>query len=592
MKKLTIILACLGCIGILSACGQKNNGKDITIVYTNDVHSYIDNNVNEDGSSISGEGLRFSNVAAMVKDMEAEGKDVILVDAGDTIQGDIYGAMDEGENIIGIMNAAGYDVAAPGNHDFDYGLYRFFELSEKADFDYISCNFRVTESGETALPATRMFEFDGVKVAFIGITTPDTFTSSTPVYFQNEKGEFIYTFDGADRVSDLYDSVQSAIDSVRKEADFVIAIGHVGTGLDEKKKGIASENIIANTTGLDAFIDGHSHNVIEGQPVKDKKGKTVILTQTGNYLDAVGVMTLSAKGGVSAAIVTEYNRADEAVAELEKKCIEEVEGKMDEQVAVLDNDLYIGNPDEPSKRYIRSTELNLGDMMADSIYWFFNERLFLDCDVVIQNAGGIRSSIAKGNITYADIKKVEPFGNMVCLISATGREIVDALEMGVVNIGTWDEEWNIPAESGGFLQVAGIRYTVDASVESSVVTDGSGMYKEINGDYRVKDVQVYNRLSGEYEPIDPDKEYQVGGINYLLRNGGDGLGMFSDNEMTIDYVGQDYVIMAEYMKNFKVIGDLPEVCTANSPLNIYSGYLMDYDNPWGSGRITIENVEY
>lgn len=562
---------------------------EITIVYTNDVHSFIDNATTDDQGNITGNGLRFSKIAAMVADMKADNKNVLLVDAGDQLQGNIYGAIDQGESIIKLLNATGYDLATPGNHDFDYGVSSFLKLKEEANYPYITCNFESLNPNEDAFKDYKIFDFDGTKVAFVGITTPETITSSTPVYFQNENGAFIYTIDGMINSQDLYASVQDAVDAVKPQADYVIALGHVGAGLDAKKAGIASTDIIANTTGIDAFIDGHSHTLMECSKQKNKEGKDVILTQTGSYLASVGVMTIDTNGNISTKLVSNYDKEDESVAAIEQEVIQKVSDMMGERIGTFDTKLYVNNPKNSSQRIVRAMETNAGDFVADSIYWYFNEYFGQNCDIVLQNAGGIRAEVKSGMATYSAIKTVEPFGNMVCLISATGQQILDAIEMGVSSIGAWDNEWNIPAEYGGFMQVAGLKYTVDASVESSVKLDENGMFEAITGDYRVKDVQVYNKKSKAYEPLDVNKKYAVGGINYVLRNGGNGLSMFFDDNLIIDYVGQDYVILADYVKNF---ADNGHVNTTNSPISSYEGYLINYENPYGAGRITIDNVEY
>lgn len=604
-------VAAIAALGLLSGCGKSTENavmeseveqavdnsseaeavsavnNDITIIYTNDVHSYIANVVKDENENIIGDGLRLSKVAAMVSDMRADGENVLLVDAGDEIQGDIYGAMDEGETIIDIMNAAGYQLATPGNHDFDYGVFQLMKLVDKAQFPYITCNFHSTKSKEKTFADSYVFEIAGKKVAFVGISTPETITSSTPVYFQDESGEFIYTVDGLKDKTDLYTAVQNAIDNVREDADYVIALGHLGVAMETTKKGWDSRTVIANVSGLDAFIDGHSHTFIDGEMVKDKSGKEVLLTQTGYYLNSVGRMTITEDGAISTELIKDYDREDETVAAKEKAWIDEIDEKMSEKAAVLENPMYIGNPEKPEERWIRAMEMNLGDLAADSIYWFFNERIGLGCDIAIQNGGAIRSPMDKGDITGFSLKQVEPFGNMICVITATGQQIVDALEMGASVSGDWDDEWNTPAENGGFIHAAGLSYTIDTSVESSVVTDSDDMFNGVEGDYRVKDVKVYNKETGEYEPIELDKEYQLAGTNYILRNSGNGLSMFADDKMTADYVGLDYVILSEYVKSFSGDGEYPVVNTKNSPLNAYDGYLLDYENPLGAGRINI-----
>lgn len=127
----------------------------------------------------------------------------------------------------------------------------------------------------------------------------------------------------------------------------------------------------------------------------------------------------------------------------------------------------------------------------------------------------------------------------------------------------------------------------------AIEMDKNEMFKSVDGQYKVKDVKVYNRKTGLYEDLDLEKEYQLGGINYLLRNSGNGLCMFADNNLTVDYVGQDYVILAEYMGSFAQDDNgVSVVNTANSPLASYGGYMIDYENPLGAGRINIENLNY
>lgn len=562
----------------------------VTIVYTNDVHSYVANVITND--EVTEDGLRYSKVAAMVDDMREEGKNVLLVDAGDQIQGCSYGAIDEGESIINLMNATGYDLATIGNHEFDYGANRLFQRVDQANYPYISCNFHNLEDSSTEDPFedTYTFSFGETTVAFVGITTPDTISASTPTYFKDADGNFIYSIDGLEDVQDLYDSVQAAIDSVRNEADYVIALGHTGVGKSAQERGIASINIIENTTGLDAYIDGHSHTTMIGDQVKDRDGNEVLLTQTGSYLSAVGVLEISEDGEITSNLVTDYDREDEEVATVEATLIDKVQAELGKQIAVLDTSLYISNPDKSDERLIRSRSLNAGDFVADSIYWYFNDVKQMDCDLAIINGGGIRTGIEAGAVTMGNIKDVEPFGNMICLISATGQQILDAVEMGVIVVDKWDDEWDAPSEHGGFLHVAGMRYTVDTTIPSSVVTDDNELFVSVDGEYRVTDIEIYNKETGKYEPIELDRTYNIGGINYILRNSGSGLSMFSDCDLVIDYVGQDCDILAAYMESFKVEGNYPLVKSENSPLKAYDGYQIDYENPFGSGRINLQGL--
>lgn len=593
-KRFGLFLGLLLAFGVVNGFAKDNAKKDqsITIVYTNDIHSYIGNEKTNKETKEKFPGLRVSKVSQMVKDMRAEGMNVLLVDAGDEIQGCTFGSIDKGQSVIEIMNAAGYQIATPGNHEFDYGTDYFFNLKKSAKYPFVSCNFKSTSplSKNNKFDSYKIFKIGGKKVAVIGISTPETITSSTPVYFQDKDGNFIYEIKGIDNPQDLYDSVQKAIDSVKNKADYVIALGHLGVGVDELRLKISSMDVIANTTGLLAFIDAHSHTTMESSLVKDKAGNDVLLTQTGAYLTAAGILTIDENGKASSKLVNDYEKADEAVAALEEKLIQKVNVELGQKIAVLGNELHINRPGDEKHRYIRSQEMNAGDFVSDSVYWYFNELKGNNCDIALTNGGGIRNYIVPGDVKLSDVKSVAPFGNMICLINATGQQIKDALEMGVTVTGLWDEKWDIPAENGGFLQVAGMRYTIDPNVKSSIVVDGKGLFKSVDGDYRVKNIEVFNKTTGEYEPLDVNKTYAVGGVNYILRNSGNGLSMFSSCQTVVDFVGQDFEVLAEYFKSFKKDGDYAYITTENSPLAGYKGYQLDYTNPYGAGRIKIEEL--
>ncbi|MDO4491518.1 MAG: bifunctional UDP-sugar hydrolase/5'-nucleotidase [Lachnospiraceae bacterium] len=566
----------------------------ITIVYTNDVHSYVANEKEKEKDAPADQpaedGMRFSKVAQMVKDMRAEDKNVLLVDAGDHLQGNIYGSVDEGETVIDLMNATGYQLATLGNHEFDYGTSTLFQRVDQADFPYISCSFHSVDKEKAGDPfeSTQIFQFNDTSVAFVGITTPQTFFASTPVYFQDEAGNFIYEVDGVKTPEDLYDSVQNAIDSVRDQVDYVIALGHTGVGECVSDYKIASTDIISHTTGIDAYIDGHSHTFMDGEKVKNLEGEDVLLTQAGNYFQAVGVMEISPEGEFSSHLVSDYEAEDEKVAAMEDAMIQDIDEKMGQEIGTLDMKLTVKDPENEERWLVRSVEVNVGDFIADSMYWYFNEAQNLDCDVAIINGSGIRQSMEKGGVTMRDIKSTIPFGNVICMINATGQQILDALEKGASHVGRKSEDGFQPAHNVAFLHVAGLRYTVDSSIESNVKTDENGVFQSVDGAYKVSNVQVYNKKTGCYEPLELDKTYKVGGLNYLLRNCGVGLSMFEHCEEVVDFVGMDSDILADYISSFEKNGDLPEVTSANSPLAQYAGYDLNYENPLGSGRVVME----
>lgn len=588
MKRLICLFITLLLVFTIVSCKAKEK-EDITILYTNDIHGYIANTV-KDSDSNELPGLRLDSIAGYKKKLISEKKNVLLVDAGDEVQGSVYGALDKGNEMIGIMNKAGYDLATPGNHDFDFGMDGFNKFVNTASFKYISCNFKSLEKNENVLDSYKIFDIGGAKVGFVGITTPEALTTSTPAFFQNNKGEFIYSFDGTKDKNDLYISVQNAVNEIRNNVDYVIGLGHLGVGIDEERLGIRSIDVINNTTGIDAFIDGHSHTLVEKEIVKTKDNKDCVLTQTGFYLNGFGEMTISKDGVISTKIINKTDERDSSVAALEDSLIAHVNQELGEKIALLDRPLYITNPVNTNQRLIRARETNLGDFVADSIYWYINEYKKLDCDIAINNGGGIRSNIAHGDVTYLSAKAVEPFGNQICLIKTKGINIKNALEMGLTVFDSWDTDWNCPAENGGFLQVAGIKFQADAHVKSSVKLDENEMFKSVDGEYRVKNIMVFNKTTNAYEALDENKEYTLGGINYILRNSGNGLSMFKNSEVVVDYLAEDYMTLAEYMKAFKSSNNDIVINNSNSPFKKYSNYLVDYENPNGSGRIELLNL--
>ena len=566
--------------------GTDDAAGKVIILYTNDVHTYINNNeTDEDGNSEK--LLNYASVKALKDDLIEQGENVILVDDGDFVQGTAYGAIDEGESVLQIMNAVGYQAASLGNHEFDYGQFRTFEIFEEAQFPILSSNFYSVEDGELVLPAYQIIESGGVKVGFIGISTPETITKSTPAYFMDESGEnYIYGFYAGEDGQELYSCVQSAIDEIRDQVDYVVALGHLG--VNPSSAPYRSTDVIANVSGLDAFIDGHSHTTMEKDIVKDADGKDVVLTQTGSYLNAIGKMTLE-DGNIDTELIVGYENYDKEISQMITDLDNEVNDMLGEVIGEVTETLYIYDPENPEVRIIRNHETNLGDLVADSYYYYFNEAADLDCDLVLQNGGGIRSQVEIGQFSYLTATMVAPFGNVACLVEASGQDILDALEKGAAGIGDYDEETGAYVQNGGFMHVAGIKYTIDTSIPSTITEGENGEWiSGPTGEYRVTDVEVYNKSTGKYEPLELDKYYRVGGINYTLRNQGDGLTMLADTECIVDYVGEDYLIISEYVKSFAENDEgVPAISTANSPLSAYSGYLLDYENPYGAGRITI-----
>lgn len=544
---------------------------DVTILYTNDVHTYIDNKSPKP---------TYAAIAALKKSIEDTGRDVLLVDAGDHIQGTAYGSMDDGATIIELMNEAGYDLATPGNHEFDYGMARAKAVLREADFPYVSCNWVDLRTGLNVLPSVKFFFVGGRKIAFVGVTTPETFTKSTPAYFMNDaQTKYIYDILGGEDGQKLYDAVQKAIDKAEFwGADTIIGLGHLG--VDPSSSPWTSEEVIAHTHGFTAFIDGHSHTVMANKQVTDASGKAVTLTQTGSYFKNIGKMTVGADGTITTELIDTYEGLDAAVAATASNWISAVDDMLGEEIAVGDTKFYINDP-ATGKRRIRSGETNLGDFVADGIYTYFNEIEELHCDVAIMNGGGIRTDVEAGPWSFKTCKTVSPFGNVACLMSVTGQQIQDALEFGARFAGAEGKE------NGGFLQVAGARYTIHPMIPNTVQTNDKNVWTGSAATPRVSNVEIYDKTTGTYQPLDPNATYALAGMNYTLRNLGDGFAMFDGATLIKDYVSEDYLVMSSYAAMFGGVdaNGLPHLASANSPLADYPGYLLNYEDPYGAGRI-------
>ncbi len=506
----------------------------VVVLYTNDVHCGIEENIG------------YAGLAAYEKAYEKIGCEVVLVDNGDSIQGGPIGTLSKGEYIIDIMNAIGYDIATIGNHEFDYGMDQFMALREKAEFPYISANF-CDMDGNPILDPYVIKELGGWKVAFVGISTPETFTKSTPTYFQDGEGNYIYSFCQGDDGAKLYAAVQKAVDDARAEgAEIVIAMSHLGT--DGSSVPYTSSDVIVNTTGINAVLDGHSHSEWEQEMVQNAAGEDVILSSTGTKLANVGSLTIAEDGTLTTALHDESLFKDEEAEAYIASVKAQYEETLNEVVATTDVELTVNDP-ATGERAVRTAETNLGDLCADAY------RYVLGADIGIVNGGGVRANIEAGAITYGQILNVHPFGNMACLIEATGQQILDALEMSARAL---------PDENGGFLQVSGLTYEINVSVPSTVVLNEENEFVEVSGERRVQNVLV------DGEPIDPEGTYTVASHNYMLKSGGDGMNMFMGDKLLQDEVLIDNQVLINYI------------------IDVLDGVVGEaYADPYGDGRITI-----
>lgn len=523
-----LLLALVLVLSGMAGCGAEKQQEDIVILYTNDVHCAVDTDIG------------YAGLAAYKDWVEEKTPYVALVDCGDALQGDTIGAVSQGEYLVDIMNQVGYDFAVLGNHEFDYGMEQLASLLEKAEAQYLGCNIRYTGTGDSAVSSLKPYEivsYGDTDVAFVGVSTPESIAKSTPSYFMDESGGFVYDFYGGSG-EELYARVQETVDECREEgADYVIALAHLGD--DEASEPFRSTDLIAGTTGIDAVLDGHSHSVLPCDVVENKEGDKVLLSSTGTGLANIGQMVITADGNLAAGLIGDFPDRNTETDSFVKGIQNQYEVELEQVVA--HTDVSLTTVAESGIRLIRNRETNLGDFCADAY------RAIAGADIAFANGGGIRADIEAGDITYGDIIAVHPYGNTLCVAEATGQEILDALEMASRSTmaETGDGE-NAVGENGGFLQVSGLKYTIDTSIPSTVEVDEAGMFVSCGESRRVKDVQVLQK-DGSYAPIDPEETYTLASHNYLIKQGGDGLNMFMDNSLTMNEGMLDYQALITYI---------------------------------------------
>lgn len=541
-KIISAVLSLFITVCLFSSCQSKKSG-DIVILYTNDVHCNIDENIG------------YSGLKAYKEAAEEKTDYVSLVDCGDAIQGSFAGTVSSGKYITEIMNEVGYDFAVPGNHEFDYGMNQLSALISASNATYLNCNISYTGDKESSISGIKPYEIEeygNTKVAFIGVTAPQTITTSSPSSF-TENGKIVYDFASGNDGKNLYNCVQKYVDECTKAgADFVVLLAHLGD--DSELSPYSSVDVIKNTTGIDAVLDGHSHSTVSCDIEQNKNGEEVLLSSTGTELKNIGQLVITASGNVTAGLISGYSNKDSETDAFIADIKSQYEEKMKETVA--SSDISLSGYDKNGIRLVRNRETTIGDLCADAY------RMVTGADIAIINGGGIRADLPSGNITYADMLAVHPYGNKLCVVKATGQEILDCLEKASMNTkATTKKDDNADGESGAFQQVSGLKYTIDTSVPSSVKDDKDGNFVSVGKTRRVKDVKVLQ--NGVYVPIEKDKTYTVASHNYLIKSGDDGLNMFTDNELILDEGMLDYQVLITYITD-NLNGKLSDKYTATS----------------------------
>ncbi len=580
----TLVVALLSTGGYFLGQYLTSQRNDIVLLYTNDAHGHLEKE------------LSYATVASMKQDFIKQGKDVILMDAGDHLSGSIYAVYDKGETVSTLMDEAGYDVATFGNHEFDHGFARLDEIRKKVNYEYICSNLYHLENGKPttryAEHGSRIFNVANRKIGVIGIATPKSISDSSPVLFQDKNGNYIYSFLDGNDGKDLYNNVQAEVDYLKGQGcNYVIALSHLGEQKDGPINNCSSDAVVKNTSGIDIVIDGHTHSFIPGATLKNKNGDNVLLVQAGCFFDYVGAITISPNGAIINNFYKNYLRADEAIKQKNNEYYTKIDNEYDEKIASSDIDFLLTKEgDEP----INIGNTNFGDLCADSFYYYANYDegdKIPDVDIAFVNAGGIRVDVKAGDWKIMTCFQIFPFANTFVIRRIKGSLLKTALEWGARKA---------PQYFGGFLPCAGLTYSINTSVITSFEESG-GVY--ISGpntaERRVIDPKVYNRKEKKWEELNDEKEYLVAGASYTLLNSGDGASFFAGENDNIHTVypeesapsTQDFQVLVNYVKHFaKDDSGYPKIATEQSPLKDLTDFKLDYEEILGGKRVKLINI--
>jgi len=508
------------CAGCEKSEGQKTLLPDIpeepiVIVYENDVHCAVEG---------------YAQLAAVRDSIMKETPYVSTVSCGDFVQGGLVGNISQGEYIVDIMNRVGYDVVTLGNHEFDYGMEQLFRLTERLNATAVCANLRDLRMERSVFAPYHIIRYGQTDVAFVGLLTTSTPTSTSPLTYQDEEGNIIYTF----MKEEFYHHAQQQIDAARaKGADYVVVLSHLGDIPDEDNP--TSLTFIAQTTGVDVVLDGHSHSVIPDTLIMNATGNPVQLSSTGTEFQHIGLLSIGTDGKVSTRLIP--TEGQEGNTEIQTY-VDEIKDKVFENgmKTVGKNTVTLNATDEEGNRLVRLQEMPLGNLCADAFCHV------LGTDVALINGGGIRTDMPLGEVTYNDLLAIFPFGNTACTATLSGQQLADALEVAVRLL---------PEENGSFMQVSGMRFMVNPQLPSPVVLGNDGLFSHVSpaAPRRVSHIHIRCKESGEYLPLDPKRIYTLASFDYVLKElGSDGMLRYAT--LTKDNLGLDAEILATYIGQY------------------------------------------
>ena len=466
-----LAIVCAVVIGCKTAatddcCMTKKGDASIVVVYDNDVHCGVEG---------------YARMAGL-RDMIADTAYTLTVSNGDYFQGGPVGALSKGGYVIDIMNNMGYDAVTLGNHEFDYKTPRLMELMKQFNAPVLCANFVELPSGKRVYAASAVKKLGKKKVGLVGVVTPTALYTEEYAFF-DEKGKQLYALSE----NETYQVVQRAVDKIRKKVDYVIVLSHLGE--DDNDTHVFSHGLIRATNGIDVLLDGHTHSLVPQEIVMNKDGKPVLVSQTGTKFESVGKLVIRPDGKMSTELVKmqDIPYIDQRVRLVTDSVLNILSAQTSRPICQSDVELKI--LDAAGKKQVRYAETNAGDLVADAY------RIVTGADFAMTNGGGLRVDLPKGQLTFGDLVTMLPFENHVCVVDITGAQLKDLLETCTKHT---------PLEFGDFPQVSGIKFIID---------------KGRPDDDRITDLVILNK-SGEYEPVQMDRTYNLATIDYCVTGGG------------------------------------------------------------------------
>lgn len=536
MKTSTFTKVVLACLLIVAfACKRKDN---IVILYDNDVHCAVDG---------------YANMAGLKNQALEQTTYVSVVSCGDFAQGDVIGTLSEGRFIVDIMNQVGYDVVVMGNHEFDYGFPVMEEIASQLNATVVSCNLVNLNYNKTVFEPYKIINYGSTKVAYVGVMTPESLTSSPYTFMDveslafdekgkliepvNHGGTFFYDF----CADSLYSQVQKYVDAARSDgADVVVVLAHLGDELIDKTMP-TSVTLIEQTHGIDVVLDGHAHHIIADTLIANNQNQMVHLSSTGSNFKNIGQLTIAPDNTLSIQLlpVDTLTAVDDSVKALVDTLKSHTLIYGQERVGRTPFPL-IAN-DAQGNRIVRQEETNLANFCTDAF------RIMLDTDIALINAGGIRDNIAAGDITYNDLLRVFPFKNTVCIATITGKQLVDVLEYSTRYL---------PKESGGLLHVSGLRYIViDNECPAPIIYDENNLFVALaSKSERLDRIEIWDKQAQRYVPIKMNKEYTIAALDYHIKKMG-GNGILRNAVLKQDKMNMDVDVLSAYL--FSLNGCVP-----------------------------------